>query len=501
MGAIEVLLGAVSVAVGLTTLLIGRLMDAALALVAGVALVLVAGGSVPYPSPSQRVAAQVALPLVVPLLAASISRRRGLVVLALLGGLTAGLGSALVLDPFRDPTCVVDCYVNPIAVAQAAAIAAGLATGGTVAAALALLLLVLRDRGSRSTSVALVIASVSLLLLLAGREWAVAVGAAGCLAVRARETERVVTARRRVDELVEMLRAAPQDIGGLLRRRTGDETIEIFFPAGPGGSFVDVDGRPPGPPSAGTIDTDVQTPGRPLARVRHDPADVDVASIADALDAPAQLALENGRLQASVAVRRRELTDTRRRIVERADAERRALERDVHDGAQQHVLALGLGLRVARREIEEKQRATGSDADRRLALLDQCLDLTGRALDDLRELSHGLYPANLDLSGLRPALRSLARRSRVALVLDDVIDVRLPTEVERAAFAVVADAVTRGSDAVHVSLRRDDTAAVVRIEGAPDQPGDVLVDRVAVAGGQLQTWPHTWEVMFPCVSS
>ena len=499
MGAVDVLLGAVSLAVGLATLLIGRRAEGAFTLGAGLALVLVAGSAVPFPSPAQRVAAHVALPLVVPLIAAAISRRDGYVALTLLGGLVAGLGSALVVDPFRDPACVVDCYASPIAVTHDGVLAARLALIGAVTAGVALGLVVLRQRGPRPRSAAIAIGAVSLLLLPAGQEWAVIVGAAACLAVRARDTERVVTARRRVDELVEMLRSAPQDIRGLLRRRMADESIDIFFPAGSDGAFVDVDGRPADLAPAGMSDTDVRTSDRLLARVRHDPAGVDVTSLAEALDAPARLALENGRLEAAVAVRRRELTDTRRRIVERADSERRSLERDVHDGAQQHVLTLGLELRVARRDMGTANPGSG-DA-RLVAVLDQCLGLTGVALDDLRELSHGLYPAALDLSGLRAALRSLARRSRVPLDLDDVDDARLPTDVERAAFAVVADAVAKGREPVRVSVTSDDAAAVVRIEGAPDQLGDVLADRVAVAGGDLRRWPHTWEAVFPCASS
>jgi signal transduction histidine kinase len=467
---------------------------------AGLALVLVAGGTVPFPSPAQRVAAHVALPLVVPLIAAAISRLDASVVLAVLGGLVAGLGSALVLDPFRDPACVTDCYQNPLAVTHDGVLSSRLALVGAATAAVALGLVALRQRGPRHQSVALAVGAVSLLLLPAGAQWAVIVGAAACLAVRARDTERVVTARRRVDELVEMLRSAPQDIGALLRRRMGDESIDIFFPAGPDGAFVDVDGRPADRLPVGMSDTDVRSTDRLLARVRHDPSAVDVTSLADALDAPARLALENGRLEAAVAVRRRELTETRRRIVERADSERRSLERDVHDGAQQHVLALGMELRVARRDIEGTETSEPGDSSR-VAVLDQCLDLTGVALDDLRELSHGLYPAILDLSGLLAALRSLARRSRVPLELDQVVDVRLPTEVERAAFAVVADAVAKGRESVRVSVTSDDSVAVVRIVGAPDQPGDVLADRVAVAGGHFGQWPSTWEAVFPCASS
>ena len=125
----------------------------------------------------------------------------------------------------------------------------------------------------------------------------------------------------------------------------------------------------------------------------------------------------------------------RARIVETGDAERRRLERDLHDGAQQRLLALSYDLRIA-------LAAAKADGDRRTAsLLLDALRQSQAALDDLRELAHGIYPAILVEAGLGPALETLADAAPIAVEIHDVVEERYPAAVEAAAYLVVAEAI------------------------------------------------------------
>jgi signal transduction histidine kinase len=135
---------------------------------------------------------------------------------------------------------------------------------------------------------------------------------------------------------------------------------------------------------------------------------------------------------------RAELAASRARVVATADATRRRIERDLHDGAQQHLVSLALELRAAESAMPLER------ADLRAELSRVAAGLTG-VLDELREIALGIHPAILAEGGLGPALKALARRSSIPVNLDVRVERRLPESVEVAAYYVVAEALTNAA--------------------------------------------------------
>ena len=139
-----------------------------------------------------------------------------------------------------------------------------------------------------------------------------------------------------------------------------------------------------------------------------------------AVAASAALALENERLEAELRARLDELQTSRSRLVEVSMFERRRLERDLHDGAQQRLVALSLQLGLAKRRLEEGEDGAAG------AMLDAARDELARALEELRELARGIHPAVLTDRGLEPALEALAERAPLPVSLDQMPAERLP---------------------------------------------------------------------------
>jgi signal transduction histidine kinase len=172
--------------------------------------------------------------------------------------------------------------------------------------------------------------------------------------------------------------------------------------------------------------------------------------------------------------------------------ERRRLERDLHDGAQQRLVAMALNIRLARAKLNEDPIA----ADRLLAGAGEELD---SALEELRELARGIHPAVLSDRGLATALETLANRAPVPVELAELPNGRLPEAVELAAYFVVAEALTnvaKYANATHakVEVARENGRLVVEVEddgigGANPENGTGLrglADRIAVLEGQLE---------------
>src|SRR3712207_6275827 len=128
-----------------------------------------------------------------------------------------------------------------------------------------------------------------------------------------------------------------------------------------------------------------------------------------------------------------ELRRSRARIVEAGDVERRRLERNLHDGAQQRLVTVSLILRLA----IAKLRSDADGAEEHLRTAGEELD---RALEDLRELARGIHPAVLSDRGLAPALETLTARAPLPVEIESSLDERLPAPVEAAAYYVVAEA-------------------------------------------------------------
>jgi signal transduction histidine kinase len=170
---------------------------------------------------------------------------------------------------------------------------------------------------------------------------------------------------------------------------------------------------------------------------------------------------------------RSELIASRARVVAAADEARRRIERNLHDGAQQRLVSLGLELRAAEAALPPEL----TDIKVRLS---QTISGVNDMMEDLQEISRGIHPAILSKGGLGPAIKALARRSAVPVELDVRADRRLPDRVEVAAYYVVSEALTNAAkhahaSVIHVNLTADD--AVVRLSVRDDGAGGASADR------------------------
>jgi signal transduction histidine kinase len=269
----------------------------------------------------------------------------------------------------------------------------------------------------------------------------------------------------------------PGGLGAVLARTLGDPSLKLLYPL-PDGRRVDAGGRPT-EPGQGQAVTPLLRGGRPVALLAHRPGQLEDPGLVEQITAAARLALDNERLQAQVRAQLEELRASRTRIVERGDAERRRLERDLHDGAQQRLVSLGLSLRLAR-----LGDATASDA----AALEQAETEIRRALAELRRLAHGLYPAALTEEGLGAALETLAEQTPSPLALGRLPQERFDPKVEAAAYFLVAETLKRSRPRrAAVDTSRGDGRLVVDIETDQQPPQELtdLEDRVGALDGRL----------------
>jgi PAS domain S-box-containing protein len=188
----------------------------------------------------------------------------------------------------------------------------------------------------------------------------------------------------------------------------------------------------------------------------------------------------------------KELRKSRARLVEAADSERRRLERNLHDGAQQRLVSLSLWLRIAQSKLR-------TEPDEAAEILATASDELGQALDDLRELARGLHPALLTDRGLVPALHALCARSPLDVQFHAMLEERLPDPVEAALFYVAAEGLTNvakyaHAGETHVRVARAGESVVIEIEddgiGGADPEGGSglrgLADRVEALDGRLR---------------
>jgi signal transduction histidine kinase len=219
--------------------------------------------------------------------------------------------------------------------------------------------------------------------------------------------------------------------------------------------------------------------GQPVALLAHRPGLLDDAGLVEQIAATARLALDNEQLQAQARAQLEDLRASRARIVERGDVERRRLERDLHDGAQQRLVALALSLRLAR-----LGGTTQSDA----AALEDAEAEIRQALAELRRLAHGLYPAALTEEGLGAALEALAEQTPGPLALGRLPQERFDPKVEAAAYFVVAETLKRSRPRrAAVDTTRADGQLVVEVQTDQQPPGELtdLEDRVGALDGRL----------------
>jgi signal transduction histidine kinase len=287
--------------------------------------------------------------------------------------------------------------------------------------------------------------------------------------------------------------ARPHDLREALARTLGDPTLELAYWVPATGRYVDAEGTPvrlpeDDPRRAATL---VGRGDERIAALIHDPALGENAELIDSVCAAAGLALENERLQADLRARVAELAASRARLVEASEEERRRLERDLHDGAQQRLVSIAMALGLVDARLEGDPSAAGP------VLREARQELTV-ALDELRRLSHGIRPSILTERGLGPALEDLAKRSTLAVTLRLELDRRVPDHIESCAYFLVSESLANAAKHAHtreaiVLARIDDGALVVEVRddgigGATFDRGTGLrglTDRVEGLGGRL----------------
>jgi len=302
-------------------------------------------------------------------------------------------------------------------------------------------------------------------------------------------------ARLTVAGLVVDLEDAPPDrIRDALAEALADPTLEIAFWLPERREFVDADGRPLSLPS-GTRSravTKLEHDGRPLAVLIHDSSLLEEPKLVEAAGAAARLALENARLHAEVQAQLTKVKASRARLVAAGDEQRRRIERDLHDGAQQRLVALALELRRA-------QKRLGPDADPELAgLIASTADELQVAVQELRHLAGGILPPVLAQSGLAAALQTLANRAPLPVSVEGIPE-RLDPELEVTAYFVASEALANVVKHAHASratiaAHRDGASLVIEVAddgvgGASANGGGSglrgLADRVEAIGGRL----------------
>ena len=294
-------------------------------------------------------------------------------------------------------------------------------------------------------------------------------------------------ARGRVADLVvELSQIAPGHVRDALARALNDPTLQVAYWLPMRRAYVDEAGQPVELPQDGRAVTRLAD----VAAVVHDP-ELD-ADLVEAAGAAARLALHNARLQADVRSQLDKVQESRRRIVTAGDEQRRRIERDLHDGAQQRLVALALELRIAQRQIGQGD----AEIDRVLA---EAVDELQVAVEELRELARGVHPAVLTEEGLGGALESLAARTPVPVKITAAPEGRLPSEIEAAAYFVACEAIANAvkhsqATQIRVCAERRNGSLVIEVEddgigGASLNGGSGLrglVDRVEAHGGTLR---------------
>ena len=303
-------------------------------------------------------------------------------------------------------------------------------------------------------------------------------------------------AKAGVGELLVQLRAEPTpDIQQLLAQALRDPTLSLIYWLPQYGSWADQDGNPTSLPRSdnGRRVTFVKQNGEQIAALIYDAGLGDEPELVEAVSAAAGIALENGRLEAELRARLQELQGSRSRVVEAQQNERRRLERNLHDGAQQRLVALALELGL----LAEKANNDPATRER----LKRARGEVAESLDELRDIARGLHPAVVSGHGLAIALESLAAATPLEVHLKTDGLPRLPEQLEVAAYYVVSESLTNAAkhaqaDTVTVEVGVTTDTLIVEIVddgigGADSERGTGLrglADRIEALNGHLRVW-------------
>jgi signal transduction histidine kinase len=439
----------------------------------------------------------------------------------------AALGLALFRDPYVDPNCWANCTDNVFLLRSLPGLAEWIVVTDrwfTAAAAAAMMLACGRrlviGSGNRRVQLAVVLPAILLggaimartialqrmpfedpsspvlFAIFAIESAAVVLLATGLMWIAVR----TMAQRHAVARMVRSVGEAPVpgSLESALGRALGDPELRIAYWLPDSRRYVDPSGR--------RLDQPTEAPGRtnttlvegdhPIGIVSHA---AELSELEREIGAAVRLGLENERFQAQLLFQLDELQASRARVVEKGDAERRRLERDLHDGAQQQLLALSFDIQLARASV-----AVNADVQT-APVLEEAMALAQACLTELRELAHGIYPAILTEGGLTPALATLADEASFPVEIRDATGGRLPPPVETAAYLLVAagleDAAGRDAGFVTVAVTPVDGRLVVSIEddGARLRSSlDHVADRIGALGGTLMVEPTGIRAEFPC---
>jgi signal transduction histidine kinase len=303
-------------------------------------------------------------------------------------------------------------------------------------------------------------------------------------------------ARSAVGDLVLELRAdlAPADLRDALARALREPSLTLAYWLPDFRSYGDLDGRAVEVPDRnGRATTLIDRDGAHIAALLRDPALDDERELLDSVTAAAGIALENARLHAELKARLEELRGSRARVIAAGQTERQRLERDLHDGAQQRLIALSLELSLL------EQRLSGDPES--CARLDQARGEIGRSLEELRDVARGIHPAVLSGHGLEVALESMVVRAPLPVRLRVDLAGRLRESHEVAAYYVVSESLANigkhaQASSATVEVAQSHGQVVVEVidngVGGADTEGGTglrgLADRVEALGGRLRVW-------------
>jgi len=303
-------------------------------------------------------------------------------------------------------------------------------------------------------------------------------------------------ARTSIGELVVELQAhpAPQDVRDAIARALRDPSLELAYWLPEFACYADIDGNQVELPADGDrAVTRIDREGARVAVLIHDAAVQDEPELLAAVTAATGIALENAQLEAELRARMQELRGSRARMLEAGLVERQRLERNLHDGAQQRLIALSL-------ELGRLQDRLGDDPETRRRLGELRREVA-TSLEELRDVARGLHPAVVSGHGLEVALEQLAARAAVPVRLTVSLGGRLDQPLEVAAYYLVAESLANvGKHAqataatIEVTQHGPELVVEVRddgIGGADTERGSGLrglADRVETLGGRLRVW-------------